>query len=200
MLLTTDWQPWFSYAWWNDIGVPALGAVGSIAVGAGAIVVAYRSHNLAERVRGDEQKRESNAARERYRDQLFRTLEPAIAATLKHRAELFASKSVRAVSSTVLFTNVVARLNLLAAVADDEDQRLVAATQQAYGDAQILGDWNVLADVATDAAINLADLLDDFRYIDDLVSEMDASLREAVDRHVPLDEQQGEPPPSSPAR
>ncbi|UXN26133.1 hypothetical protein N8D74_04425 [Curtobacterium flaccumfaciens] len=48
MLLTTDWHPWFSYEWWNDIGVPALGALGSIAVGAGAIAVALHSNRIAQ--------------------------------------------------------------------------------------------------------------------------------------------------------
>ncbi len=48
MLLTTDWHPWFSYEWWNDIGVPALGAAGSIAVGAGAIIVALHSNRIAQ--------------------------------------------------------------------------------------------------------------------------------------------------------
>jgi hypothetical protein len=48
MLLTTDWHPWFSYEWWNDIGVQALGAVGSIAVGAGAIFVALHSNRIAQ--------------------------------------------------------------------------------------------------------------------------------------------------------
>lgn len=48
MLLTSDWHPWFSYEWWQGIGVPALGAVGSIAVGAGAIVVALHSNRIAQ--------------------------------------------------------------------------------------------------------------------------------------------------------
>ncbi|MCS5507132.1 hypothetical protein [Curtobacterium flaccumfaciens] len=47
MLLTTDWQPWFSYGWWHDIGVPGLGAIGSIAVGGAAVLVALRSTRLA---------------------------------------------------------------------------------------------------------------------------------------------------------
>lgn len=48
MLLTTDWHPWFSYEWWNDIGVPGLGALGSIAVGAGAIAVALHSNRISQ--------------------------------------------------------------------------------------------------------------------------------------------------------
>jgi hypothetical protein len=48
MLVALDWQPWFSYGWWHDIGVPVLGAIGSVAVGAGAIVVALRSARVAE--------------------------------------------------------------------------------------------------------------------------------------------------------
>lgn len=48
MLLTLEWQPWFSYGWWHDIGVPFFGALGSIAVGAGAIIVAFRSSRIAE--------------------------------------------------------------------------------------------------------------------------------------------------------
>ena len=50
MLLTADWHPWFSYEWWNDIGVPALGAIGSIAVGAGAIGVALNGNRIAAAV------------------------------------------------------------------------------------------------------------------------------------------------------
>lgn len=47
MLLATDWHPWFSYEWWQGIGVPGLGALGSIAVGAGAIAVALYSNRIA---------------------------------------------------------------------------------------------------------------------------------------------------------
>jgi hypothetical protein len=72
-LLTTDWHPWFSYEWWNDIGVPTLGALGSIAVGAGAIVVALHSNRIAQRAVDRETKaREDSAA----------------AAKRTHRAEL----------------------------------------------------------------------------------------------------------------
>ncbi len=49
MLLTIEWQPWFSYGWWHDIGVPTLGAMGAIAVGAGAIVVALHGNRIAQR-------------------------------------------------------------------------------------------------------------------------------------------------------
>lgn len=67
MLLTTDWHPWFSYEWWNDIGVAALGALGSISVGAGAIVVALHSNRMAEAARGREEaaKAAQAAARDR---------------------------------------------------------------------------------------------------------------------------------------
>jgi hypothetical protein len=49
MLMETDWHPiWISYEWWRDIGVPTLGAIGSVAVGVGAIVVAVRSAQIAK--------------------------------------------------------------------------------------------------------------------------------------------------------
>lgn len=53
ILLRIDWHPWFSYEWWNDIGVPALGAIGSIAVGAGAIAVALHSNRIAKNAAQD---------------------------------------------------------------------------------------------------------------------------------------------------
>jgi hypothetical protein len=44
------WAEWFSYGWWSDIGVPALGAVGTIAVGVGAIAVAWSSNKVASTI------------------------------------------------------------------------------------------------------------------------------------------------------
>lgn len=61
MLLATDWHPWFSYEWWNDIGVPGLGALGSIAVGAGAIAVALHSNRIAKQAGDRETKAQADA-------------------------------------------------------------------------------------------------------------------------------------------
>ena len=47
MLLATEWHPWFSYEWWADIGVPTIGAIGAVAVGAGAVFVAFQSNRIA---------------------------------------------------------------------------------------------------------------------------------------------------------
>jgi hypothetical protein len=180
MLLTTDWHPWFSYEWWNDIGVPTLGAVGSIAVGAGAIVVAYRSHNLAERVRGDEHKREADAARERYRDHLFRTVEPAMAALLDHRAEVARFRRTGARPAREAVANVMSRLNVVDAVANDEDRPMVSAVIATYEAAVDRKDLAVLEYVLGGLAFGLARLVSQARSIPDLVSTTNGLLDQAV--------------------
>ncbi|WP_209559698.1 hypothetical protein [Frigoribacterium sp. PvP032] len=48
--MNTDWITVFSYQWWSDIGVPVLGAVGTIAVGVGAIAVALSSNKVASNI------------------------------------------------------------------------------------------------------------------------------------------------------
>jgi hypothetical protein len=45
-----EWTPLFSYGWWSDIGIPALGATGTIAVGVGAIAVALSSTKVATNI------------------------------------------------------------------------------------------------------------------------------------------------------
>lgn len=52
--MSAEWAPTWSYQWFADIGVPAivggLGAVGTIAVGVGAILVAASSNKLASTI------------------------------------------------------------------------------------------------------------------------------------------------------
>ncbi|RDH95072.1 hypothetical protein DEU32_11437 [Curtobacterium sp. AG1037] len=52
--MTGEWAPTWSYQWLADIGVPAFvgafGAIGTIAVGAGAVAVAVSSNRIAKRI------------------------------------------------------------------------------------------------------------------------------------------------------
>ncbi|ROS52456.1 hypothetical protein [Frigoribacterium sp. PhB118] len=48
--MSGTWAQWFSYEWWSDIGVPSLGALGTIVVGAGAIAVAVSSNKVASTI------------------------------------------------------------------------------------------------------------------------------------------------------
>ncbi|PZE93896.1 hypothetical protein DEJ00_01365 [Curtobacterium sp. MCLR17_039] len=182
MLLTTDWHPWFSYEWWNDIGVPALGAVGSIAVGAGAIVVAYRSHNLAERVRGDEQKRESDAARERYRDQLFRTVEPTVTALLAVRAEVMSSDLIGTPHETSLGAAVTTRLRLVSSIANAEDEDVAYAAAAEYMKARDTGRSDVLVAVLGALAVTLPALLIDDQDSKELETEISSMVNDALEK------------------
>ncbi|MEK6310118.1 MAG: hypothetical protein V4755_05385 [Curtobacterium sp.] len=83
------------YDWFKDFFMPGAAAIGSTLFGLGAVLAARKANNaadesngLAASVRNDELKREADAAKERYKDQLFRTIEPTITAMLEHRAEL----------------------------------------------------------------------------------------------------------------
>lgn len=199
MLLTTDWQPWLSYAWWSDIGVPALGAVGSIAVGAGAIVVAYRSHNLAERVRGDEQKRESDAARERYHDQLSRTLEPTVTALLAVRAEVISSNQIGTPHETSLGAAVTTRLRLVSSVANPEDEEVAHAAAAEYMKARNTGRSDVLEAVLGALAVTLPALLIDEQDSKELKAEISSMVDDALaklgpDASAPNDVEPGQAP------
>lgn len=67
MLMDTDWHPiWISYEWWRDIGVPTLGAVGSVAVGVGAIVVALHSTRIAKAAHERQEDAAKRADRRRF--------------------------------------------------------------------------------------------------------------------------------------
>lgn len=48
--MTADWAATWSYQWFADIGVPFIGAIGAIAVGAGATFVAWSSNRIAGRI------------------------------------------------------------------------------------------------------------------------------------------------------
>lgn len=170
------------YDFLKDLVVPGLAGVGGILVGVGAIVVAHRSNALAEQVRNDEQRREIDAARERYRDQLFRTVEPAVAAILEHRlllAEFF--KPIPGVPKTAApVSNVLSALNLVDAVASAEDRRVVQAVMDTYEEAISRKDFKVLNYVLGGLALGLARLLAEERSVDDLVAKTNGLVAEAV--------------------
>lgn len=85
MLLTTYWHPWFSYEWWSDIGVPGLGAIGSIAVGGAAVLVALHSNRLA--AAASQREAGAEAAAQAAQNRVARG-EFAAAATEWNRAEI----------------------------------------------------------------------------------------------------------------
>lgn len=181
MLLPAGWPPLFSYDWWTNIGTPGLSGVGGVLVGLGAIVVAARTHALAEQVRDDEQKRDDDAARERYRDQLFRTVEPAVAAFLAHRAQVATSRTVRTVAEQLLTSTAIARLRLVQAVVSADDRPLLDSVIRSYREGVETFDWEVVVIVTGRLAIQLPTLLVDGRDIPATVREVDAIVQDAVD-------------------
>lgn len=169
MLLTIESQPWFSYGWWADIGMPGLAGVGGSVVGVGAIVVAARTHSLAKQVRRDEQDRDRDAARKRYREQLFRTVEPAISAILDHALQVDAGGTTSPSAGSRLVTDVMARLHVLSVVPSAEDREFVEATIDVYGVALSKRDVHTKSDLLTALALGLARLLDEDRDVAALV-------------------------------
>jgi hypothetical protein len=86
-LLTIDWHPWFSYEWWRDIGVPAAGAVGGIAVGAGAIAVAFHSNRIAQHSAQKEAQAEARQSRGEFGLLLGRWIEAEVRERLTDQAD-----------------------------------------------------------------------------------------------------------------
>jgi len=184
MLMTTDWHPlWISYEWWRDVGTPGLSGVGGILVGVGAIVVAARTHALAKQVRNDEQKRDQDAARARYRDHLFRTVEPAVAALLDQRANDEELRKAKKSSERVRpVTNVMSRLNVLRAIANAEDRQYLDAVIEAYGVAMSASDPKVTSNILASLAVGLPRLLSDDRDVNHLVRATKDLVAEALQR------------------
>lgn len=172
-----DW-----YDWVKDIVLPALVGLGSIAVGAVAIVVARQSHELARQVRQDEAKRDADAEQKRYRDQLFRTVEPAVLAILEHRlllAEFF--KPIPGAPKTAApVSNVMSALNLVDAVANVEDRRVVQAVMETYEEAITRNNFKVLNYVLGGLALGLARLLAEEHNVEGLVAKTNGLVAEAV--------------------
>lgn len=170
-----DW-----YDWLKDIGLPLLTGGGSVAVGAVAIYVARQSHELAKQVRADEGTRDAAASRERYRDQLFRTIEPAVAAILAHRAELITNGALDTARERNLLSDSIVRLRLVMAVVNDEDRPLVDAVVRNYRVVTDMDDWGVIAAVEGGLAITLPSLLTDGRDVDELIERTESFIDEAV--------------------
>lgn len=163
-----DW-----YDWTKDIALPTLVGVGSIAVGLIAALVARQSHNLAVQVRKDEAKRDQDAARERYRDQLFRTVEPAIAVALDYRAALVAG-DWQTLRKGYGQTAIILRLNFIAAVANSEDRKVPKAAIDMYEAATRTQDLETIADALAGIALTLPRLCSDERDIAKLLRELEA--------------------------
>ncbi|WIB69783.1 hypothetical protein [Curtobacterium sp. MCBD17_026] len=188
----SDWV----YDWLADMTLPALAGIGGIVVGTGAMVAAHAANKvaeqsraiaeqslaLAEQVRGDEQRREADAGRERYRDQLFRTVEPAVTALLGHRAEVAAGRGL-ADRSTV--AEVLTRLQLILAVVNDEDEALIIACLNAYERAVARQDLSVIKFVLGGLALKLPLLLADDRDLAALVQETDGLVEDAIRETAP---------------
>lgn len=141
--------------------MPLLTGGGSVVVGAAAIWVARRSHRLAEDVRADEKKRADEAARERHRDQLFRTVEPAVAALLSHRDSIGRPDAPGVVSEPSPVPDVMSRLNFVSAVANEEEQDVIAAVIEVYGVAVKASDPKVKRKVLASLSVALPRLLVD---------------------------------------
>lgn len=171
-----DW-----YDWLKDIGLPALVGLGSIGVGAVAIVVARQSHELAMQVRQDEGKRDDAAARERYRDQLFRSIEPAVSAILAHRAEILRVYRINVPSEGLLRAATVSRLWLVAVVTSESDARLVHASRKALDGSLATGRGDVTAYVLGELSLMLPALLHDDRDVDDLVKQTEEIVSKAIE-------------------
>ena len=159
--------------------MPGLAGVGGIIVGAGAMLAAFASNTvagqsfaLAQQVRGDEQEREDASARERYRDQLFRTVEPAITALMEHQA-LWAEPANRGAGSGAgAVANVMSRMLLLEAVATAHDQVFVNAAIDVYGIAIAEPDRQRSSDIVTGLLVGLPKLLFEGRDVDELTRTM----------------------------
>ncbi|MDR6574333.1 hypothetical protein J2X60_002992 [Curtobacterium sp. 320] len=170
-----DW-----YDWLKDIGLPTLTGVGSVVVGAVAIVVARQSHKLAVQVRLDESKRDRGAARERYRDQLFRTVEPTVTAMLDHRAEMLSSRRVGTADERNLLSNAIARLRLVLAVVSEHDRPVIDAVVRCYRKASDHTDWRIGAAVAGGLSVVLPSLLTDDHDVARLVADAEKLMPEAI--------------------
>lgn len=175
-----DW-----YDWLTDIWLPLLTGGGSVVVGAVAIAVARQSHRLAKQVRADEGKRDEAARRERYRDQLFRTVEPAVTALLDQRGEIRTARRVGTSEDRNAVAKVLGHLNMIEAVANDEDSALVRAVLRAYEAAAQRKDMAVMLFVLGGLAFTLPRLLSEDRDIADLVRQTDNIVQEAIDETSP---------------
>lgn len=170
------------YDWLKDIVLPLVVGAGSVWVGFAAWRVARQSHQLAEQVRNDEANRAKDAARDRYREQLFRIIEPAAAAMLDHSDAIEerrsnGGKAARG-SGANFVSAVMSRLHLLSVVTNAEDEEFVEATIEAYGRALKNDDLDARADLITALALGIARLLDEDRDIEQLVQKARALGRD----------------------
>lgn len=162
-----DW-----YDWTKDIALPTLVGVGSIAVGLIAAVVARQSHNLALQVRSDEAKREEAAARERYRDQVFRVVEPAVAAVIDYTNEVNTAHEVDTAELRQLRSVTSSRLRLLRSVAEGDDRRIALAAWACFRDIANHPWWEVQAYASSGLTVYLSAILEQERDIEAVISRI----------------------------
>lgn len=175
----------------KDLVVPGLAGIGAVVFGLGAVLAATRandvaeqSHDLAGQVRGDELKREADAARERYRDQLFRTVEPSVSAFLEHRAELMADRRLGTQRELVVRSNAIARLRLVVAVTNADDTKVVNATIKAYRQSVATKDAQIVLGVTGELALVLPALLTEGHDADALAADAAAAVQKTVEREA----------------
>ncbi|MBF4626529.1 hypothetical protein [Curtobacterium flaccumfaciens] len=175
------------YEWFKDFFLPGFVGIGTTLFGLGAVLAARKANGAADEsngltvaVRADELKREESAARERYRDQLFRVVEPAVTSILAHRAEIMTSYRIGHPAEGILRSEVVSRLWLTAVVTNDTDGRLVDANRKALDDAITTGRGDVTAHVLGDMALMMPTLLQDARDIDALVKQTGDFVSKAI--------------------
>lgn len=179
------------YDWFKDFFLPGFVGIGTTMFGLGAVLAARRangaadeSNGLAAEVRADELKREVSAARERYRDQLFRVVEPGVTAVLAHRAELMKTHRLGTPAEGILRADVVSRLWLIMSVASAEDAKLVDATSDALQDGIKTGRSDVVVFVLGQIALMLPSLLRETRDIDKLVMQTNGFVTSGMARHA----------------
>lgn len=170
----------------KDLLVPGLAGIGGIVVGAGAMLAAFASNKvadqsfeLAKQVRADEQKREGDAARERYRDQLFRAVEPAVSAVLEHRAVLLRERKLESQAERLAGATVVVRLELVRAVASPTDFPVAQAFVDAFLNANRTTEVMIVAAVLGDLALTLPGLLSDASKTEALKARAEAMVATA---------------------
>lgn len=170
----------------KDLLVPGLAGIGGIVVGAGAMLAAFASNKvanqslgLAHQVRVDEQNRERDAARERYRDQLFRTVEPAVTAVLEHRAVLLREGKLEAQVERLAGATVLVRLELVRAVASPTDFPVAQAFVDAFLESNKTKEAKIVAAVLGDLALTLPGLLSDASKVETLRARAEAMVATA---------------------
>lgn len=160
--------------------MPLLTGGGSVVVGAVAIYVARQSHELAKQVRADEGTRDEAASRERYRDQLFKVVEPAVSAVIDYTNEVNTVHEVDTAELRKLRSAASSRLRLMRAVAVGQDRLIADVAWIRLGDITKHPLWQVQAYAAAGLAGLVAAAIEEDRNTGAVVAAIDELIEEAV--------------------